>query len=191
MIKAVIFDCFGTLVQPGRNLLYRRYPEFSNDIEDLEHQWHLGMISRSDFDSKVGELISLPASEVRSRYYSTTVRDEAAIEWVKSIKQAGKYKVGLLSNVGLSRFNDFFDKNEQAEMFDDVVLSCEVGIVKPEVAIFELAANRLGVKPGECVMVDDIQLNIDAANDAGMKGILFITPEQSKRELALIEETDA
>ena len=55
--------------------------------------------------------------------------------------------------------------------FDAVVLSGQVGLRKPDAAIFELAADRLGLPMGACAFVDDVQWNVDAAEALGMVGI--------------------
>ena len=58
-------------------------------------------------------------------------------------------------------------------LFDDIVCSAEVGMAKPEPAIYELAAERLGLEPRECVFVDDLDTNVDAARQVGMQAVLF------------------
>jgi len=191
-IKAVIFDCFGVLVKPGRTLLYQVFPQFGVEVSDIEHQWHIGMLSRDEFNQKIAELIGATPEEVKSRYYDISVRDENSVEWLKSLHKEGKYKLGFLSNVGAGRMNDFFDEKQQRELFDQVVLSYEVGMVKPEVAIYDLMAKMLGLKNEECVMIDDQAVNIDAARNSGMQAIMYISVDQTKAELAkLVEELNA
>jgi putative hydrolase of the HAD superfamily len=58
-------------------------------------------------------------------------------------------------------------------LFDDIVCSAEVGMAKPEPGVFDLACRRLGLAPGECVFVDDYEVNVKAAQDLGMQGVLF------------------
>lgn len=185
-IKALIFDCFGVLVQPGRTLLYQSYPQFGIEIGDLEHQWHNGMLSRQEFNEQMAKLIGATPEEVKSRYYDISVRDEAAVDWVRQLKKAGEYKIGFLSNVGPSRMNEFFPKSELSELFDEVVLSYDVGMVKPEVAIFDLMAERLGLETSECIMIDDLAVNIDSAANAGMQTVLFISIDQARDEIKQI-----
>src|SRR2546426_550801 len=59
------------------------------------------------------------------------------------------------------------------DLFDDIVCSAEVGLAKPEPAIYALACDRLGVPPGACVFVDDHEANVDAATGAGLRAILY------------------
>jgi len=57
------------------------------------------------------------------------------------------------------------------ELFDQVVISGEVGLRKPQPEIYLLAAERLRVEPSECVFVDDFKINADGAAAVGMLGI--------------------
>lgn len=189
-IKAIIFDCFGVLVTSARVALKNDYPKFKSQIDDLDHQTDYGLISRQQFNAALSGLIGLSVNQIESRYWGSSVKVESAINWLRELKKTGKYKIGILSNVGHGFFNSYFDLAEQKELFDEVVLSSDVDMAKPEFEIFELTAMRLGVKPSECVMVDDIYLNIDAAKNAGMQGIWFISIDQAIDDLNKILESE-
>lgn len=192
VIKAVIFDCFGVLIMPGRTLLYQSFPRFSTEINDLERQSDYGMISRYDFNNFVAKLVGITPEDVESKYYDVNVRNKEALDWIRELKSSGNYKIGLLSNVGSGWLNDFLIESERSELFDTVVLSSDVGMIKPDVEIFELMAARLGVDPFECVMVDDLSSNIDGAARADMQGIVFSSTAQAKIELDnILESTNA
>ncbi len=66
---------------------------------------------------------------------------------------------------------DAYPTELMAEHFDDVVISAEVGLRKPDPAIFRLAAERLAVPASGCVFVDDLDLNVAAARELGMTAI--------------------
>jgi epoxide hydrolase-like predicted phosphatase len=68
-------------------------------------------------------------------------------------------------------------------MFDDIVISGEVGLRKPEPEIFHLAADRIGLRPEECVFIDDLELNVDGARALGMTGIHHTLYDKTRREL--------
>lgn len=84
-----------------------------------------------------------------------------------------KYKIGLLSNMDHSWLNSFSSRQVVKELFDVIVLSGDEGITKPDARIFKIAAERLGVSSEECVMVDDLAYNVDAAEALGMHAILY------------------
>lgn len=83
------------------------------------------------------------------------------------------YRVSILSNADASLRERLRDGLGIHDLFDDVVCSAEVGIAKPEPAIYRLAAERLGLPPGSCVFVDDYEANVAAARAVGMQAILF------------------
>jgi len=190
VVKAIIFDCFGVLVASARNALKNDYPKLKTQIDDLGHQSDYGLISRQQFNNSLAELFGMTSEEVDTRYWSSSIKDEAAINWVRDLKSSGNYKIGMLSNVGFGFFDKFFDSTNQKDLFDEVVLSSDVGMAKPEVMIFELIADRLGVKPCECIMIDDTALNVVAAINSGMQGIIFISTDQAKAEVNRLLETD-
>lgn len=97
------------------------------------------------------------------------------IDYVRTLRP--RYKVALLSNVGRGVIDRLFSAGELAELFDVVVLSSEVGIVKPDTAIFNFTSDKLGISAEECLMVDDLEVNIDGAVATGMQGVVFTTTD--------------
>ncbi|MBC7868604.1 HAD-IA family hydrolase [Candidatus Saccharibacteria bacterium] len=184
-IKAIIFDCFGVLVMSGRTALYHDFPDLKSKIYDNERQSDYGMTSRIQLNEAIGQLTHLSPQVIDERYWATSVRNESALAWAMELKQSGEYKIGLLSNIGRGWLEDFLTVQERRALFDAEVLSSEVNIVKPSLEIFEITAQRLGVEPFECVMIDDILANIDGAERAGMGGILFGTTTQARSDLDL------
>jgi putative hydrolase of the HAD superfamily len=83
------------------------------------------------------------------------------------------HKLGILSNADLSLRGRLEGEIGIHHLFDDIVCSAEVGMAKPERAIYTLAAARLGLLPGECVFVDDLDANVEAAREVGMQAVLF------------------
>ena len=65
-----------------------------------------------------------------------------------------------------------YDRSSFAELFDGIVISGEVGLNKPDAAIYELGAQRVGLPPEECVFVDDLRENCEGAEAVGMTAVL-------------------
>jgi putative hydrolase of the HAD superfamily len=82
------------------------------------------------------------------------------------------YKVSVLSNADATLRRRLQDDIGIHDLFDDIVCSAEVGLAKPDPAIFRLAAGRLGVPPERCVFVDDFEPNVAAAAGVGMQAVL-------------------
>ena len=67
--------------------------------------------------------------------------------------------------------------------FDVLVWSYQLGVAKPERAIYRYALERLGTRPEETLFIDDKAENVDAATAMGMKGMIFSTVEKLREEL--------
>ena len=83
------------------------------------------------------------------------------------------YKTAVLSNADNTLITRLRDAHGIFDLFDEIVVSADVGMAKPEPKIYVLAAQRLGLPPAECVFIDDLEGNVDAARAAGMHAIHF------------------
>lgn len=83
------------------------------------------------------------------------------------------YRLGIVSNADLTLRERLAAGLGIVDLFDDIVCSAEVGCAKPEPEIYALACRRLGLPPAACVFVDDADLNVRAAEAAGLRGVLF------------------
>src|SRR5207253_561570 len=92
------------------------------------------------------------------------------IELIRRLR--GRYRMSVLSNADLSLAQRLRDAGIW-DLFDDVIVSAEVGVAKPEPRIYALAAERLGLPPAECVFIDDAERNVDAARATGMHAVYF------------------
>jgi HAD superfamily hydrolase (TIGR01509 family) len=70
-----------------------------------------------------------------------------------------------------------------AQLFDKMVYSCELGISKPGQPIYEETVKQTGFKPEELLFVDDRQVNVDAAHQAGMHSFVWKNGEQGVERL--------
>jgi epoxide hydrolase-like predicted phosphatase len=191
-IKAIIFDCFGVLIMGGRQSLALDFPEQQQALHDLSVRSDYGFIERDEYAQELIKLTGVTPEEFRRKYWSKNVHNEPMFEWVRALKKEGQYKIGLLSNIGIKWLDEFLPEEERRELFDDVVLSYQVGMIKPDQKIFELTAERLGVEPNECVMIDDLLENVEAATAVGMNAIVYDTTTQTKLELErIIDENHA
>lgn len=191
MIHAIIFDCFGVLIHGSLNHLRSLTPpEHLDELNNLSHNSDYGFVTQAEYLQGVGDLLGRSASEIADIINAQYVPNEQVIELARSLH--GKYKVALLSNVGRGVIDQLFSPDELNNLFDVVILSSEVGMVKPSADIYELAAQRLGVMPDECLMVDDLPANVAGAQAVDMKGVVCLSPSQCITDVrALVEETYA
>jgi putative hydrolase of the HAD superfamily len=83
-----------------------------------------------------------------------------------------RYRTAILSNSDAALPGRLRESDIDG-LFDVVICSAEVGLAKPDPAIYRLAADRLGLTPGACVFVDDAEPNVAAAETVGMRAIHF------------------
>lgn len=103
-------------------------------------------------------------------------------EWIKSLKSRG-YGVYCLSNMSYKAVRECDDVFDFLELLDGYILSCDVKLIKPDKAIYEALFSKYGLVPEESVFVDDLQANVEAARNTGMKGIVFMSPENAEEIL--------
>ena len=89
------------------------------------------------------------------------------------------YRTGIISNSFVGAREREQERYGFEQLTDDIVYSHEVGISKPDPRIYELACDRLGVRPEEMIFLDDVAANVAAADDLGAYGILFTSTAQA------------
>ena len=191
MIRGIIFDCFGVLYHGSLDYLRELAPpDRVGEVTDLSHSYDYGYITQSDYFIGVGQVIGRTPDEVRQICQEQHVRNGVLVDYVRSLRPA--YKTALLSNVGRGFIESLFTDEELKELFDAEILSNEVGMAKPSAEIYQFAANKLGLSPDQCVMIDDIGRNVEGARTVGMQGILYQNMKQFRTELtSLLEGKDA
>jgi len=144
-----------------------------NPIHGLED----GTLAREEFERLLAaELLTVDGAPVVAdgliaRMFAEFAPVEPMYEALRLARAAGT-RTALLSN---SWGNDY-PRELFAELFDAVVISAEVGLRKPDEAIFRHAVGLLGLAPADCVFIDDIEHNIAAAETIGMRGIHHTDP---------------
>lgn len=181
MIRAIIFDCFGVLYGGSAEYLAAQAPQGrAVEVLDSSNAKDYGYITYQQHLQEVGDILGISAQEVDAIIAHKHYPNEQLIAYARSLR--GQFKTGLLSNVGDHMMDRLFDGNVQGE-FDVVVLSFNEGMIKPDPNIFLLTAERLGVLPEECIMIDDREANCDGARRAGMQAILHTTNDITRQHI--------
>jgi putative hydrolase of the HAD superfamily len=143
---------------------------FRGDAEALKllRGLETGELDEAEFEPRFGALLGLDDTDgLITRLFAGLSPDEEMIGAVRAARAAG-LKTGLISNSwGLGIYD-----RAPVDLFDESVISGEVGLHKPQPEIYLLAADRLGVEPGDCVFVDDLRENCAGAEAVGMTAVL-------------------
>jgi putative hydrolase of the HAD superfamily len=147
---------------------------------DLLRQLERGELEVDAFSERFAPLLGVTKPEgMVERLFAGVKPDEPMIEAVRAVHRSG-VPTGLISN---SWGGTTYDLDLIGELFDEVVISGEVGLHKPEPEIFRMGAERIGVPPEECVFVDDLKENCAGAEAVGMTAILHRGADTTLPEL--------
>jgi HAD superfamily hydrolase (TIGR01509 family) len=146
-----------------------------------------GFISRNEFWDQAAQIMGTSRQELDKRLEAVRGADWELLEYIKSLRQ--QYKTAVLSNVGSDFMARVFATQKSTDYFDELVLSFETGVLKPDRRAYETAAKRLGCKPAECLMIDDQQRHCDGAVAAGMQALHYQDFDQFKHDLGRLVQS--
>jgi len=109
--------------------------------------------------------------------------NQPMLAWATALQQTGLL-TAILSNMGPEVLATMRQEFAWLTDFSQLTWSCELGIAKPDPAIYSFTCTELGVAPQEAVFIDDNATNIRAAQEFGLHAILFSTIEQLRLDLA-------
>jgi HAD superfamily hydrolase (TIGR01549 family) len=174
MIKAIIFDCFGVFYADPV-FEYMRRPTTSAStakaLHELDIQAAEGNLDKPGFIRKSAVLLNITKVAAEEQFFLPRSHNQELVDFV--VKARSKYKTALLSNIGGDMMDGFFSSDDYIKLFDVVVLSGDVGMTKPDPAIFRLTCSKLGVPLKDTVMVDDMPETIQVVKQLGMQGIRY------------------
>lgn len=125
---------------------------------------------------------STSMSNFGAKWFSGRPPNAELVAYLRTLRARGCF-LGLLSNM-VPSFEPHWRVMVPPEgLFDDLVLSYRVGVRKPERAIYELAAGRAGLAPEDCVLVDDLEQNVEGARAAGWDAVHFTGTSQAIADL--------
>ncbi|HAX69763.1 MAG TPA: hypothetical protein DCY14_09165 [Anaerolineae bacterium] len=117
---------------------------------------------------------------IKDEFFGGDVVDHELVEFIRSLRR--RFHVGLISNAW-DGMRPHLERTGLIELFETVIISAEVGVMKPEAKIYHLALEQAQVEAGEAVFVDDMPANIAACESIGMKGVLFKDPRVAMEAL--------
>ncbi len=190
MTKAIIFDCFGVLTADTWHEFTMSLPaDQAAQARSLNRAYDSGIISLQDFLTGVQDVTGKKPKLVEEMLDKETSKNTALLSYIAYLKN--NYKISLLSNIGTNWIRESFLSPDEQALFDDIVLSFEVGMTKPDPAIYELACKRIGVKLDETIIIDDIERNCEVAKSMGMKAIQYQDFMSMKTQLENILTADS
>lgn len=198
--EALIVDFGGVLTTPLQDAMMQFAEEhgielqhlvrvalaaYTDEGDDLVVRFETGQLGESEFALAFAQRLSqasgteIDPERLVSRLFRSLRIEEAMVEAVRRARDGG-IKTALLSNSwGL----ELYPRTILEEVCDVVVISGEVGLRKPDPAIFTMTTEKLALEPDVCVFVDDHPGHLKAAQQVGMTTVLHKTPQETIEEL--------
>ena len=190
-IRAVIFDIGGVLeIDPATGWLERwagrlglSWPDdMTARLEPISRAGNIGTITLAQAQQQIAAALGLDAAQL-ARFmedlwteYLGTLNTELA-RYFGTLRP--RYKTGILSNSFVGARERERDAYGFEDLCDVVVYSHEEGLEKSDPRFYRIAADRLGVRPDEAILVDDHEICVQGARDVGMAAVLFCDNEQA------------
>lgn len=194
MIKAIVFDVGGVLLRNrieevienlAKNLKIDK--EALNKLNKEHHQKMIrGDMPVLEFSAILKDKLHLDidAEEIvkiwEASYLEVMPVNVELFSIIKKLKQG--YMLGLISNI-YDLHAEINTKRGLFLPFDAPILSCRVGLIKPERAVFSLVIEKLGLKASECVFIDDRTRYLDTPKKMGFSVIQYRSNEQLLKNL--------
>ncbi|MFC1629727.1 HAD family hydrolase [Patescibacteria group bacterium] len=201
MIKNIIFDFGGVILKHKASHNEESLAEvFSISVErarDLFNKNHYmddiiaGKSDSRQFISQLKEELNNQADvDELLQQWKELYKKEAdelnieLLEFIDSLKE--KYKVYLFTNT-IDIHDSYNSTRGVYEKFNQVFKSFEEGFRKPEKESYQNVLGKISAEPEECVFIDDLEENVEAAISLGLKGIVFKNLDQLKKDLAELD----
>lgn len=184
MIKAVIFDFFDVIRTDGFQAWMKSHSYTREDAPgDVSRKLDKGEINERQFYEELARISGQTTDEVEKELslYENDFNTELIQYIIEEIKP--RLKTAVVSNAASEYLRTIIAKHSLEPLFDEIVISSEVGVAKPDKQIFEHAIKSLEVAMNESVFVDDNPNYTQVAGNLGMKTILYTDFEGFKKEL--------
>jgi len=194
-IDAVLLDLGGVLIDWDPRYLYR--PLFKGDEAAMEHflteicppQWNREMDAGRTFDDAIAERQYLfPEHAELIALWKTgwerMLREpiHETVEGLEALRRRG-HRLYALTNWSAETFPVARRRYAFLSWFEDIVVSGEVKLAKPDPRIFQLTIQRCRLNPASTLYVDDMRRNVEVALGLGLKGLHFEHPEKLRADL--------
>lgn len=198
MFKAVIFDMDGVIIDSEPihlKLEQKLLKELGVDMTKEEYNGYIGTTAhymwevirkKHGLNKDVNDLVKMD----REAYYKHLVSKESEVMLINGIKEFIKelrennIKLAIASSSPFNVIKAVVKIFQLEEYFDVLVTGDFVEKSKPEPDIFLYAAEKLGVSPEDCIVVEDSHNGVIAAKKAGMKCVGYVNPSSGNQDIA-------
>ena len=172
--RLIIFDCFGVIFGEIAPVFLRKHlPE--NQVPSVKEKLFapadLGTVTYEELLNNMATELSLEMPELLEEWNSLIILNEEIVPIIKRLKENSD--IALLSNAPLGLVERIFEEHSLTQLFDTMVISCNIGLAKPDERIYCHCINTLGKSYDEIYMIDDSPANLEPLPQLGIKPIHY------------------
>ncbi len=198
MTRIVVFDVGGVLINHDPKNLYRKLLPDEEAVDAFltnicDHDWNEQQDAGRSLADATAERVALfpEHTELITAYYDRweEMLDgpiQGTVDIFDALKAGGKPVYGL-SNFSAETFQRARTLFPFLDWFTGLVVSGEDGLIKPDPQIYHLLMSRFDLVAEDLIFIDDREKNVTAANELGIHGLLFETPERLGEDLRRLE----
>jgi epoxide hydrolase-like predicted phosphatase len=176
MYKTLLFDFFGVFCAPiATNWFKKNVPGYESKLaafQALCTQSDLGKLSRASFNAEASKITGISIPDIIRGVEAETSINTLLVAYTQKLKTKG-YRIVCLSNGSHEWTLQVINDHDLRNLFDEIVLSGDLGIVKPDSEIYKYTLKKLDISAAEAIFIDDRKANVDAAEACGIRSILF------------------
>ncbi len=173
--RLVIFDCFGVIFGEIGPCIVRKYAKEGDDVAAIKEKLFLpadlGDVSYDELISNIAEEFGVCKQSVLDDWNSFVKLNDELVSLIEKIRETAT--VALLSNASKGFVESLFEKYNLTHLFDEMVISSNIGMAKPDKEIYKYCVSRFDCQFDEIYMIDDNAVNLDGLETIGITPVLF------------------
>ena len=140
-----------------------------------------GEIDTEEFLNKLSNVTGRSSSAIFEEMEAGAAVDYSVLSLVEQLRD--NYKIGLLSNAPSEFLRGLLKEHDLEKYFDVIVISSEVGLIKPSPEIFRHILSMMNIRPDEAIFIDDNIKNVEGAETVGIKSFVYTNAVNLEKDL--------
>ena len=182
--KLIIFDCFGVIFEEVAPVFLKKFLAEDKALiikDELFVPADLGKITYDELLTNMARVLEVDKDKMIEEWNSMFILRETILPYVKALGE--KHDVILLSNAPLGVVEEAFEKHGLTSLFKKMFISCNLGLAKPDKAIYQHCVKEMGKSYDEIYMIDDNWSNLEHLPEIGITPVHFKGDDAALNEL--------
>jgi len=183
MFSTIIFDFFDVIrTDSYKGWLKKREQPLEGGYLEINQKMDRGEVNVQGFLAHLGELTGQSPQAIEEEMEAATEINYDVLSIIEGLRHKD-YRIGLLSNAPSEFIRDILKQHDLEQYFDTIVISSEVGFIKPEPEIFHHILKQMNVPASEAIFIDDNPRNVKAAEEVGIRSLLYTSAQTLEVDL--------